>query len=317
MNQNAPSVPTNQSAPSVQNSQVVPNQQVMPTGMNVQGGQPAQNYQHPGQAEPVLPAGSVQNMQDPAQPNPMLSRVSNPQENAGPGAPVPPMNHAQPDPGKADPKPSEDSAENTQQQQPQFGATIQELAGDLANDPYAKPALTFIQAACGDSVDLARAFGKAAEYGDPQLIDEAYLQDVLGDKAGPVVEQAKALFEYAEHVATKTLNEVYAAVGGEDRLRQAAAYFNQAADPDTKREIMYLLDSGDKELMVSAAKRVVQFAERGGMVYKPGTQPLGQPGAVRGLTHAEYIEAISQRNLSPERYEELRRLRMLGKSQGI
>lgn len=196
--------------------------------------------------------------------------------------------------------------------------SIADFAGDLVNDPYAKVGLSYIEAAiAGTEADLRRAFGKAAEYGDVNLIDEAYLRDVLGDKADAVVQQAKALFEYSTHKAQQTLQEVYSAVGGEHVLQQAVPYFNQAATPEQRKAIALLLDSGDPATMKYAAQQVVDFARQGGMVQRAGQQPLGQAGAVQGISQEEYVKAIMERNLSAEKYEQLKQARMLGKQQGL
>lgn len=195
---------------------------------------------------------------------------------------------------------------------------IADFAGDLVNDPYAKVGLTYIeQVIAGTSVDLNRAFAKAAEYGDANLIDEAYLREALGDKAPHVVAQAKALFEYSAQKQTQALQEVYQSVGGEAQLKQAAAYFNKAASDEQRRTVAYLLDSGDPVLMKAGAQQIVQLASSAGVRVQAGAQPLGQAGALQGLSHADYIKAISERNLPAEKYEQLRQQRLIGRQQGL
>lgn len=226
---------------------------------------------------------------------------------------IPPTGHTLPAPAPAPaatvPTPAPASAPTGQ---------IADFAGDLVDDPYAKVGLTYIESAiAGTSVDLNRAFAKAAEYGDINLIDEAYLQEVLGDKAPHVVAQAKALFEYSAQKQTQALQEVYQSVGGEAQLKQAAAYFNKAASDEQRRTVAYLLDSGDPVLMKAGAQQIVQLASSAGVRVQAGAQPLGQAGALQGLSHADYIKAISERNLPADKYEQLRQQRLIGRQQGL
>ena len=262
--------------------------------------------------------------QTPNQPAPTNAPANQQQVPPGlpqPGTvPTPPTAHNAPAPalpgdGLHSPAKNAPAAQTAAQTAP---GSIADFAGDLVNDPYAKVGLSYIESAIsGTGADLRRDFGKAAEYGDVNLIDEAYLRDVLGDKADAVVQQAKALFEYSTHKAQQTLQEVYNAVGGEHVLQQAVPYFNQAATPEQRKAIALLLDSGDRATMKYAAQQVVDFARQGGMVQRAGQQPLGQAGAVQGISQEEYVKAIMERNLSAEKYEQLKQARLLGKQQGL
>lgn len=229
-----------------------------------------------------------------------------------PPLPVPPAEPSAPPvklPGVEAPKPA--PAANV-------SAQIADLAGDLVNDPYAKVGLTYVESVIADkNVDLRRAFGKAAEYGDMGLVDEAYLKEVLGDQAGPVVQQVKAIFEYSAQKQAQTMKTIYDSVGGEAALTQAVAAFNQHASAEQRKVIAHLLDSGDVDTMKFAAQQIMQFGQQAGLVMQKNQQPLGQAGAQKGLSQDEYIKAIMERNLSPEKYESLRKARLLGKQQGL
>ena len=300
-----------------------PNNQPLPPGIQERAAAAATNpspqYQPPSQAlpehqyqQPVNP--QAQQSQEPAPVNPMLSRFSQEQQ-----APQVPTQHLQAqapqkpaeapqEPPKAEDKPKPSGADTS----------IQDLVGDLSEDTYAKPSITYIENVCkGSDVDLGRAFNKAVEHGDASLIDEAYLREKLGENADAVIQQATSLFEYSTHKAQEALSAVYEAAGGQEVLEQASKFFNASADPAEKAEIMYLLDSGNKDLMTRAAQRIVQFAQQGGMTYQRGKQPIGNPSTAKGLSKAEYIAEIQKPNISPERYEELRNLRKLGMSQGL
>jgi hypothetical protein len=290
----------------------VPNAQTLPQGMT-----PQQQYvppsqevpQHQQQPQQGVQPQQQQPAQEPPAPNPMLSRYSQ-----QPQVPTQHLNKPEEQAPVEPQKPQEPAKEKV----PAGETRIQDLVGDLSDDVYAKPSITYIENVCkGSDVDLGRAFNKAVEYGDASLIDEAYLREKLGENADAVIQQASSLFEYSAHKAQEGLRAVYDAVGGEETLQQAAKFFNTSAPKDEKAEIQYLLDSGNKDLMVRAAKRIVQYAEQGGMTYAKGKQPLGNPSTVKGLTQAEYIDAITAKNLSQEQYAELRKQRELGRSQGL
>lgn len=278
------------------------NNQNLPTGIQERAqnpGQPSnipsqevpQNQQQPAQGQPAPPY-------DPSQ-NPMLSRQSREP------APVPPTNHLE-----TEREPAPAKAEAT--------GNVKDLVGDLGDDPYAQPSIAYIENVCSTKgVDLERAFDTAIDYGNTDLIDKEYLREKLGDDAEAVIKQATALFEYSASQTDAAMNAVYEAVGGEEVLKQAVPYFNEAADAEERAEVKYLLDSGNKELMARAAKRIVEYANKGGMTYNRGKQPVGSPSTAKGLSKAEYIEAISERNISQEKYEQLREQRKLGTQQGL
>lgn len=302
----------------------VPNDQQLPPGIppvSQYQAQPQQQYVPQGQPEythhippvnqpPEQPGQHVDpNSQHlppaPQHGNPMLSRFSQP-------VPQPPTQHLEQQPGQQVQQPA------PQQPAPQNYASAADLVGDLANDAYVKPALTYLENVCTQAeVDISRAFGKAVEYGDSGLIDTAYLTEKLGENARAVIEQATALFDYSSSKATETLNTVFQSVGGEQVLRQAAQHFNQSASAEERAEIAYLLDSGNVALMQRAAQRIVQYGRQGGAVYQPTGHPVGSPTAARGLSKEEYIKAISNPRLTPQEYEQLRQQRVLGKNQGI
>ena len=66
-----------------------------------------------------------------------------------------------------------------------------------------------------------------------------------------------------------------------------------------------------------AAKQIMDIASASGRVVVHNQQPVGTPGAMQGLSREAYIAAINERNLSPEKYEQLRAQRQLGIKQGL
>ena len=269
---------------------------------DLQGTAPAPVADNPGNVQDLPPG--IPNARQQAAPSPMLSHVSQPESQQAPAQPTEPAKPA-PEPAPATPPAN-------------VSASTADLVGDLAADAYAKPAVVYIDSICTASkVDMQRAFAKAVEFGDAQLIDSAYLTEKLGDKAQSVIDCATALFEYSAHKAETAIRTVYEAAGGEAVLKQAVQHFNQAASPEERAEIAYLLDSGNTALMKRAAQRIVQYSRQGGAVYSPQSQPTGKPSAARGLGRDEYVKAISNPRLSPAEYDKLREQRALGKAQGL
>ncbi|QMP84061.1 hypothetical protein pphageT12_43 [Pseudomonas phage pphageT12] len=197
-------------------------------------------------------------------------------------------------------------------------SSVSEMAGELAKDPNLAPAVNYLDAFCTENkVDMARAFGNAAAEGDARFIDRAYLKDVLGDKADAVIKTAEGVLAYSSAYAEQTVSAVHTLAGGEAQWSAAGDAFNKHAPAEERKLIVEMLESGSREKVVYAAKRIMEYATQAGAIVKHNPQALGQPGNQKGLTNAEYIKAISERNIPEEKYQALRQLRQLGKSQGL
>lgn len=242
----------------------------------------------------------------PAAVNPMLSHVSqNPASEPAPAQP------AQPEPVKV--------PEVPQPEQPAAAVTsITELAGQFAQDSQLAPVVSYLDAVFKDNgLDIQRALGQAADELDERFIDKAYLREKLGDKAETIIKTAEDSIKYVAAHAQESLKQVYATAGGEEAFRQAAAVYNTKADPTEKALIAEMLDSGDRNKMLYAAKKITELAVQAGGIVRHVNLPQGVPGATQGLSREQYLAEISKRNVSPERYDELRALRALGKQQGL
>ncbi|QHJ82565.1 MAG: hypothetical protein [Bacteriophage sp.] len=197
-------------------------------------------------------------------------------------------------------------------------ATVSDMAGELAKDPNLAPAVNYLDAFCAEhKVDMARAFGNAAEEGDARFIDRAYLRDVLGDKADAVIKTAEGVLNYTNAYAEQTVNAVITLAGGQAQWDAAGNAFNQHAPADERKLISEMLDSGLREKVTYAAKRIMEYATQAGAISTHNAPAIGQPGTQQGLSKADYVKAISERNISPEKYEQLKTLRKLGLSQGL
>lgn len=266
----------------------------------------------PVDAGAVAPVEAPVNLGLPALPanppvNPMLSRVSQPQPEA-PAAVVPPVAN----PALVPPKvPTVPGAEPVPK-------NVAELAGAFAADAALAPAVAYLDAVFeAKGLDLVRVLGQAAEELDARFIDRAYLVEKLGQaEADTLIKVASDSIAYVAAYNTESLKQVFATAGTEQQFRAAAQAFNEKADPTEKAMIMDLLDSGVRDKMNYAARKIAEFGVQAGVVVRHHAQPLGQPGSQQGLSKEDYAKAISERNLSPEKYEQLKNLRKLGMSQG-
>lgn len=199
-------------------------------------------------------------------------------------------------------------------------SSLQTLLGDeLSADPAAATSIALVERIAGDKLDLDRAFGKAVEEGDLRFVDERYLKETLGEAdAKLLLQEAAKLMQQAEGLGEALKAELLKDVpGGQATMDQAATIFNSVASESTRRAIAKLLDSGDKDSMQYAVQQVLEIAKNSGQLVLHNQQPIGAPGALKGLSRAEYTQAIQKRNLSDAEYEQLKAQRKLGMSQGL
>lgn len=289
------------------------NVQTLPPGL---AGRVAQSTQAPAPVTPfdqgpaTQPAQPVVGAAPAAEPavNPMLSHVSQPAPVVAPDTSAEPPKVPTLEPVKV---PGTEPV-NTQ------AASVTEMAGELAKDPNLAPAVNYLDAFCTENkVDMQRAFGNAAAEGDARFIDRAYLKDVLGDKADAIIKTAEGVLAYSTAYAEQTVNEVHTLAGGEAQWSAAGDAFNKHAPAEERKLIVEMLESGSREKVVYAAKRIMEYATQAGAIVKHNAPNLGQPGTQQGLSKEAYIKAIGERNISPEKYESLKNLRKLGISQGL
>ena len=251
-------------------------------------------------------AEGTQQQEAPGVSNPMLSRNASKEG-------VPPEQPGQPEV-------KVESPAKPQSQMQQRASTVDAL-GELASDPQLKPVGEFLIQKLGDA-DPERAFGNAIKYGDPEMVDLAYLREKLGADAESVAELAKSLFTSVQAKAEAAVNELYTAHGGEASVRQAIQFYNAKAGADERAAMAQLLDSGNKASISYAMKQIMDFATKGGgvRVQAPGVMPVGQPGAQRGLSAAEYQKQVGElhaKRASDAEFDRLLSLRALGKQQGL
>lgn len=201
---------------------------------------------------------------------------------------------------------------------PAPSGSVAELAGNLAADSQLAPAIGYMDAVLKDAgVDVERALGAAAEHLDATRLDVHYLRDKLGDKADQVIALATSTIGYVAAYQSESIKQVHATAGSEAGFKVAVQAFNAKADPTERAMMSELLNSGDRTKMVYAAQKIAAYGVQAGVVTVHNPAPLGQAGAMQGLSREDYVKAISARNLTDAQYAQFREQRKLGMQQGL
>lgn len=140
----------------------------------------------------------------------------------------------------------------------------------------------------GSGIDMERALGKALTYGDPNLIDLAYIAEAGGQNASQLATVAKAIVDRVQAQTTEATQAVYGAAGDKAQWDAAAAVFSQQAPQHLKMVIAQMLDSGNSEAIKAAAKSVVDYVKHNGLVVNPA-QTL-----YAGATNASAAQALGK-----------------------
>lgn len=175
-------------------------------------------------------------------------------------------------------------------------------------------------------LDLNRALGKAIEYGDPQLVDAAYLREIGGDKAQALVDAARQAVVVANEYSDRVTREVHSLAGGEPGWNTAVAVFNSKADPAVRRVVAGLFNSTNLEDVKQGAQYVLNFSRDQGQVTQAPELVVpaggGVPGtSVQGLSKVEFQKAHFALDPNAPDYADKRQqllaLRSIGKRRGL
>lgn len=191
------------------------------------------------------------------------------------------------------------------------------------DDPVIKSTASILLASSPD-LDLDRALANAIKFGQPDLIDIAYLKEKGGANADNLITIAKSLVTQIANVADSNEKAVYAVAGGQEGWTTAVTAFNQFADPAQRKTIADLLDSGNPQFVQYAAQTVVAFSKQSGAVPFTGQQvQTGQASvaASQGLSKQQFQAELSKLNRNAHDYAEqsnaLLGRRQLGKQIGL
>lgn len=191
------------------------------------------------------------------------------------------------------------------------------------NDPIIKSMATVLQTA-GKDLDLDRVLGKALAFGDPALVDVAYLRDAGGPQAAQLAEIAKGIVQAVNAKAEAVTNAVYALVGGEAVWHSSVAAFNQSAPHELKVTVAQMMDSTNENFIKAGAKIVAEFGRNSGLIPQQGAPLLNSASAGvqgQGLTREQFQAELRKIDSNSPGFEQAREAlfarRALGKRSGL
>ena len=191
------------------------------------------------------------------------------------------------------------------------------------NDPIIKSMATVLQTA-GKDLDLDRVLGKALSFGDPALVDVAYLRDAGGPQAAQLAEIAKGIVQAVNAKAEAVTSEVYSSVGGEAVWHSSVAAFNQSAPHELKVTVAQMLDSINENFIKAGAKIVAEFGRNSGLIPQQGAPLLNSASAGvqgQGLTREQFQAELRKIDSNSPGFEQAREAlfarRALGKRSGM
>lgn len=193
---------------------------------------------------------------------------------------------------------------------------------DTGNKALDVAVSSFIRSTGADDADLQRAMKNALEYGDPSLIDDAFLAERFKDRAGEARQIAEAVLEQAGIERTRLVEAVYAQAGDKGKWDASLAVYKQHAAPGLQKAIQMMFDSGDAASVKDAAALVVDFAAKSGVLPTTNGRVVAGAGEAHaaGLSAAELQAAVGKLNQSSRTYRadytKLIELRRLGRSSG-
>lgn len=174
----------------------------------------------------------------------------------------------------------------------------------------------------GAGIDMDRAFGKAMMYGNPALIDTAYINEKGGASAAQLNTLANAIVERVTAQTTASTEAIHASAGGKAQWDAASSAFNTNAPAHVKQVVAAMLNSGNQASIEAAAKSIVEFSRTGGLVPTPATllqsgnsDASGQAIGKEEFQKLHYKLDPNSRTYQQER-ESLYQRRLLGKQLG-
>lgn len=181
---------------------------------------------------------------------------------------------------------------------------------------------SFIRSTGASDEDLQRATKNAIEYGDPALIDDAFLKERFKDRWEEAKQIAEAVIEQTGIERQKLVDSVYAAAGDKAAWDASLSVYKQHAQPGLQKAIQMMFDSGDSTSIKEAAALVVDFAKNSGVIPSAGGRVVAGTGAADagGLSARELQLAVSKLNQSSRTYtadyQKLIEMRRVGRSLG-
>ncbi len=186
-----------------------------------------------------------------------------------------------------------------------FGPSLNTFDVNTIDDPVLKSMATMFKSSVPD-MDLDRALANAISYGDPNLIDIAYITDKAGQNAPHLINLAAGIVNTINAQSAAMEQSVYQEVGGRQVWDASVAVFNKSASPEIKATVATMLDSGKANLIKAGAKMVAEFGKSSGMIPKEGFRlnPVSAPYATQGLNKTQFQQEILKLDSNAPDYED-------------
>lgn len=181
---------------------------------------------------------------------------------------------------------------------------------------------SFMRSTGASDADIERACKNALAYGDPALIDKAFLAERFKDRADDAIALAEAVIEQAAVEKERTVNAVYELAGSKESWDSALAAYKQHAPAGLQKALGIMFNSGDAASVKEAAGLVLEFAKGSGVLTVTGQRQVAGGGAAasEGLSASEFQAAMSKLNPNArsyhQDYERLMGMRRIGKQLG-
>lgn len=183
---------------------------------------------------------------------------------------------------------------------------------------------SFLRSTGASDADIERACKSALEYGDPKLIDRAFIAEKFGDRAADAVALAEAVIEQAGVEKQRTVQAVYDLAGSKEQWDTALGVYKQHAPAGLQKALGIMFSSGDAASVKEAAGLVLEFAKGSGVLPVGAGQRQvagGGTAASEGLSAQEFKAALSKLNPNArtyhQDYERLLNMRRVGKQLGM
>lgn len=168
---------------------------------------------------------------------------------------------------------------------------VSNLTGNKALDIAVE---TFAVATGITSADFERAIGTAVSQGKVELVDKAFLQEKLGDKAQHAIALCEAMVQEGLNQMQNLRQEAYSVAGGEAQWQRAAELFRAKADPALVQAVAAMMDNGNVKQGATVVMTTVQglglLTNSNPLV--TGDAPTGTPSTA--LNSADFKAAMTE-----------------------
>ena len=181
---------------------------------------------------------------------------------------------------------------------------------------------SFVKSTGATDADIERACQNALAYGDPNLIDRAFLTERFKDRADDAIAIVEAVIEQHGIEKQRTVDAVYGLAGSKENWDAALSAYKQHAPAGLQKALGLMFNSGNAADVKEAAGLVLEYAKGSGTAC--GSLTLAtldhNAAASEGLSASEFQAAMSKLNTNSRTYhadyDRLMNMRRIGKQLG-